>query len=62
MLLCSGVTGSTGHAADHFTEKAMKEDIGRVEYASLLYDFYGALLSDPQRDIMELYHEDNLSL
>lgn len=62
MLLCSGVTGSTGHAADHFTEKAMKEDIGRVEYASLLYDFYGALLSDPQKDIMELYHEDNLSL
>ena len=40
----------------------MKDDIGKVEYASLLYDFYGALLSDPQRDIMELYHEDNLSL
>ena len=62
MLLCSGVTGRTGHAADHITEKAMKDDIGKVEYASLLYDFYGALLSDPQRDIMELYHEDNLSL
>lgn len=62
MLLCSGVTGRTGYAADHFTEKAMKDDIGKVEYASLLYDFYGALLSDPQRDIMELYHEDNLSL
>ena len=62
MLLCSGVTGRTGHAADHFTEKAMKDDIGKVEYASLLYDFYGALLSDPQKDIMELYHEDNLSL
>ena len=40
----------------------MKDDIGKVEYASLLYDFYGALLSDPQRDVMELYHEDNLSL
>ena len=40
----------------------MKDDIGKVEYASLLYDFYGTLLSDPQRDIMELYHEDNLSL
>lgn len=40
----------------------MKDDIERVEYASLLYDFYGELLSDPQRDIMELYHEDNLSL
>ena len=62
MLLYGGVTGRTGHAADHFTEKAMKDDIGKVEYASLLYDFYGALLSEPQRDIMELYHEDNLSL
>ena len=62
MLLCSGVTGRTGLAADHFTEKAMKDDIEKVEYASLLYYFYGALLSDPQRDIMELYHEDNLSL
>ena len=40
----------------------MKEDIGKVEYASLLYDFYGTLLNDSQRDIMELYHEDNLSL
>ena len=40
----------------------MKDDIGKVEYASLLYDFYGALLNDSQRDIMELYHEDNLSL
>ena len=62
MLVCSGVAGKTGHAADHFTGKTMKDDIGKVEYASLLYDFYGALLSDPQRDIMELYHEDNLSL
>ena len=40
----------------------MKDDIERVEYASLLYDFYGALLNDAQKDIMELYHEDNLSL
>ena len=62
MLLSSGVVGRTGHAADHFMGKAMKDDIGKVEYASLLYDFYGALLNDSQRDIMELYHEDNLSL
>ena len=40
----------------------MKDDLERVEYASLLYDFYGALLNDTQKDIMELYHEDNLSL
>ena len=62
MLVCSGVTGSTGHAAYYLTGKAMRDDIERVEYASLLYDFYGALLNDPQREVMELYHEDNLSL
>lgn len=62
MLIFSGVTGKPAIPLIIFTEKAMKDDIGKVEYASLLYDFYGALLSDPQRDIMELYHEDNLSL
>ena len=40
----------------------MKDDIERVEYASMLYDFYGELLSDAKRDVMALYHEDNLSL
>jgi hypothetical protein len=40
----------------------MKEQLDKVEYASLLYDFYGALLSDAQRDVTALYHEDNLSL
>jgi hypothetical protein len=28
----------------------------------MLYDFYGALLSDSQNEVMALYHEDNLSL
>ena len=37
----------------------MVDDIAR---ASLLYDFYGALLTDRQRDVMALYHEENLSL
>ena len=41
---------------------AMKDDIERVEYVSMLYDFYGSLLSDSQNEIMVLYHEDNLSL
>ena len=41
---------------------AMKDDIERVEYVSMLYDFYGSLLSDSQNEIMALYHEDNLSL
>ena len=40
----------------------MKDELGKVEYASMLYDFYGALLSDTQREVMALYHEDNLSL
>lgn len=29
---------------------------------SLLYDFYGQLLSKRQREVMALYHEENLSL
>ena len=32
------------------------------EEYSLLYDFYGALLSDRQREVFGLYHEENLSL
>ena len=40
----------------------MKDDIERVEYASMLYDFYGSLLSNSQNEVMALYHEDNLSL
>ena len=42
--------------------RAMKDDIERVEYASMLYDFYGALLNEAQSEVMALYHEDNLSL
>lgn len=30
--------------------------------ASLLFDFYGELLSPRQRQVMSLYHEENLSL
>ena len=40
----------------------MKENIGTVQYASMLYDFYGALLSENQLEVMTMYHEDNLSL
>ncbi|ASS38458.1 sigma factor-like helix-turn-helix DNA-binding protein [Mogibacterium pumilum] len=40
----------------------MKENINNVEYTSLMYDFYGSLLDDNKREIMDLYHEDNLSL
>ena len=40
----------------------MREDIERVEYASMLYDFYGSLLNEAGREVMAMYHEDNLSL
>lgn len=29
---------------------------------SILFDFYGALLTEKQREAFRLYHEDNLSL
>lgn len=38
---------------------AMIEDIVKK---TLLYDFYGQLLTDKQRDIMEMYYTDDLSL
>lgn len=36
--------------------------IDDIAQASLLYDFYGQLLSRRQREVMELYHEENLTL
>ena len=62
MLLYGGVTGRTGHTVDFLRGLAMKDDIERVEYASMLYDFYGSLLNESQNEVMALYHEDNLSL
>jgi uncharacterized protein len=40
----------------------MIENVSTIEYASLLYDFYGALLDENKKEVMSLYHEDNLSL
>lgn len=36
--------------------------IDDITQASLLYDFYGQLLSKRQNEVMKLYHEENLSL
>lgn len=40
----------------------MVDNINDITRASLLYDFYGGLLTDKQRSVMALYHEENLSL
>lgn len=36
--------------------------VDNIAKASLLYDFYQALLTEKQRQVMALYHEENLSL
>ena len=36
--------------------------INDIARQSLLYDFYGALLTKRQREVMELYNDENLSL
>ena len=36
--------------------------IDEITQTSLLYDFYGQLLTKRQQEVMELYHEENLTL
>ncbi|MEG0919613.1 MAG: YlxM family DNA-binding protein [Anaerovoracaceae bacterium] len=36
--------------------------IDEIAKSSLLYDFYGELLTKRQKDVIELYHDENLSL
>lgn len=36
--------------------------INKIAEVSLLYDFYGQLLTEKQREVMQLYHEENFSL
>ncbi len=37
-------------------------DMEKIAETSLLYDFYGELLTERQRQVMALYHEENLTL
>lgn len=39
-----------------------EETVDKFTRIGLLYDFYGELLSDRQREVTELYYGDNLSL
>lgn len=36
--------------------------LDKITETSLLYDFYGQLLTERKRQVMELYHEENCSL
>ncbi len=40
----------------------MKSSLDNLYEISMLMDFYGALLSQRQQDVMRLYHEENCSL
>ena len=42
--------------------KMKVSEIDNMAFESLLYDFYGVLLTDKQREVMELYHEENYSI
>ena len=46
--------------AEAFSCSDMKFD--DITKQSLLYDFYGELLTERQREVLELYNEENLSL
>ena len=46
--------------AETFSCSDMKFD--DITKQSLLYDFYGELLTERQREVLELYNEENLSL
>ena len=37
-------------------------ELDNLAKENLLYDFYGGLLTDKQREVMELYHEENYSI
>lgn len=39
-----------------------EKELDTIAQTSLLYDFYGALLTEKQREVMELYHEENFSI
>ena len=64
MLIYSGAAGKRLYRC-YFRSVCMADmaaNLEKVEYANMLYDFYGPLLNDSQSEVMSMYHEDNLSL
>lgn len=53
-------SGVSSDRTCHMKDSDMKFD--DVTRQSLLYDFYGELLTQRQKEVMELYNEENLSL
>lgn len=62
MAIMTGSSVNTDAARTASQVNNADAGIVSVEYQSMLFDFYGALLSDSQNEVMALYHEDNLSL
>lgn len=50
------------YTSDVLSQKGIVMNIDDVLGISLLYDFYGQLLTKRQQEVMSLYHEENLSL
>lgn len=46
---------------DGYSKKRSMQ-LNDIARESLLYDFYGSLLTSKKRHVMELYHEENLTL
>ncbi len=59
LFLCDIMYWCQAAVPDTKTEAYMFDKITEV---SLLYDFYGQLLSKRQQEVMSLYYEENLSL
>jgi len=43
-------------------KRGLENMFDKIAEVSLLYDFYGQLLTKKQQNVMELYHEENYSL
>jgi len=64
---CLTPTGKVVYTTRVSSERTCHTELTEMNYdavtkQSLLYDFYGELLTKRQREVMELYNEENLSL